>query len=145
MWNHRNAALFQNTQCKISKKRRAALIEDVDGETLVGSEGIRQKDAQTCFEAEKIKCWQSTSIETWLKHVRKTRQRNCDQGLKRRFDGDTHTDALLTKRAKLLGKYSIPKFKIWRLKTHYETASQYIHSTKELSNKLKSFGWQIIE
>ena len=80
MWDHRNAALFANTQCKISKKRWQALLEEVDHELQVGHKGIRKKDAKIiCFDHETVKGWQSTSIETWLTHIRSTRQRNLDQ------------------------------------------------------------------
>ena len=83
----------------------------------------KKKNASTiCIDPNTVKGWQSTSIETWLNHVRKIRQRNTNQGLKQRFDGTSHTDKLMTKRAKLLALTSTPNFKKWRLKTHYETA-----------------------
>ena len=146
LWEHRNASLFTNSQCKISTKRRAMLLDEVQIETSIGQAGIREKDAKTiCFHKKTVENWQSAGIETWLKHVRKTRQRNHEQGLKRRFDGTDHDDEVLNKRRRSLLISASRNFQRWRLKTHYETASQYLHSKKELSKDLQSFGWQIIE
>ena len=104
----------------------------------MGRNGIWQKDAKTiCLDHETVKGWKSQSIETWLGHVRKTRQRNSDQGLKRCFDGTGDGDAIQTKRMKQLKTSSSQRFYQWQMKTHYETASQYLHSTKELAKELK--------
>ena len=146
LWEHCNASLFSNNQGNISQKRRAALLDEVERETMIGHAGLRKKDAETiCIHKETVAGWKSSSIETWLKHVRKTRQRNHDQGLKRRFDGTSDNDEILRKRKRSLRSSASLQFQQWRLKTHYETASQYIHSTKELAKDLQSFGWQIIE
>lgn len=146
LWEHRNDTLFRNSQNNVSQKRRAALLDEVDRELQIGHNGIRQKDAATiCIQPETIKGWQLSSIDTWLKHVQTTRQRNHDQGLKRRFDRSEVDDKLYSKQRRKLQALTTHKFLKWQLKTHYETASQYIHSTKELTKDLQSFGWQIIE
>ena len=87
----------------MSRKRRAALLDKVDEEIQIGHSGIREKDADTiCIQPATVKGWQSSSVETWLKHVQTTRQRNYDQGLKRCFDGSEHDDELLSKRKREL-------------------------------------------
>ena len=147
MWEHRNSVLFQNQSNTVSRKRRTAIMKDVEHELHVGAKGIRKKDALTiCFEADTVTKWPTTSIETWLVHVRKMRKRSREQSLHHRFDGiDTEVDDNFRKRARTLSTSANYQFKSWRLKTHYETISNHLHSLKELHHDLKSHGWQIIE
>ena len=75
MWEHRNAALFQHQTNTVSRKQRAAILEDIKHELRVGTNSIRKKDAKTiCFETDTVQTWPTTTMETWLTHVRKMRK-----------------------------------------------------------------------
>ena len=65
-------------------------MEQVDFELQVGPNGMKEKDASTiCFDQDKVKKWDTQLLETWIKHVRKTRQQSAIQHLTQRFDSDS--------------------------------------------------------
>ena len=147
MWDHCNAALYNARLNTLSRKQRDTIMEQVDFELQVGPNGMREKDASTiCFDQDKVKKWDTQSLETWLKHVRKTCQQSATQHLKRQFDSDSmDLDEVYMEWHKRLKQTLLPQFSAWRMKHHYETLDMYLQSIKEFKKEMKNFLEQIIE
>ena len=147
MWDHCKASLYGSTTDTLSKKQREAIVEQVEIEIRTGSKGLQSKDASTiCFDKEKILHWDTHSLETWLKHVKMTRQQLTLQHLKRRFDnGDGNTDNVYTQRYKRLKRSLSPCFVARRMKYNYKTLDIYLRSMKDFKKCMEHIHEQIIE
>ena len=139
MWNHRNKRLYDNTTASTSLKRRKTVLREVRTHIRIGFSTIRNKDKKTiCMDMATLKKWTTPMLEAWLRHIVVLRKRSGVHNLKEKFDGKNDTDDdLYIQRAENLKRFSIPKFRRWRLKHHESTVAQYVRSTETLTRQLK--------
>ena len=139
MWNHRNKHLYKNTTASTSLKRRKAVLREVRTHVKIGFSALRNKDRTTiCTDMDTLKKWTTSMLEAWLRHIVVLRKRSGEQNLKEKFDGKKDTDDdLYIQRAENLKRFSIPKFRRWRLQHHEATMAQYVRSTETLKRQLK--------
>ena len=139
MWNHGNKRLYENTTASTSLKRRKAILREVQTHFKIGFSALRNKDRKTiCTGIATLNKWTTSMLETWLQHIVVLHKRSSAQNLKERFDGKNDADDnLYIQRAENLKRFSIPKFRRWRLRHHEATVAQYVRSTETLKRQLK--------
>ena len=87
---------------------------------------LKKKNADQIY-----KIWDELDVTTM-------RKRAGEHDFKKTFDGSDPTDDdLYIQRSENLKRFSMPKFRWWRLKHHNKTLVQYVRSTETLKQQMK--------